>query len=78
MTIMEGKTGNTVTYGRTIVIGDESFKQEKVWFGWDAVVPEGEDPDKVLDGLRAKADALEKEERETWHIRRHERLKARY
>lgn len=51
----------TVTYGRTIVLDGRHFKQEKVWFGWDAEVDEGEDADKVLHQLRQKADALETE-----------------
>lgn len=57
-----------VTYGRTIVVGDKSFRQEKVWFGWDAEVDaDTEDPDKVLAELRERANILEKEERRNFN-----------
>ncbi len=57
-----------ITHGRTIVVGDKSFRQEKVWFGWDAEIDtDTENEEQALAILRERADVVEAEERRNFN-----------
>lgn len=57
----------TVSYGRTIEVGGPFGRHgrpvEKVWFGWEVELEEGEDEAIVTENLQALADAREMAER---------------
>lgn len=59
-----------VSYGRTVVLEGRRFSQDKVWFGWEAEVQEGDDPDDCMKVLQARAEQLEMEEKRRAYRRR--------
>jgi hypothetical protein len=58
-----------VVYGRSIEVGKFGRGPSgKVWFGWEAEVLEGT-KDQAMDLLRARADKVEADERESFRVR---------
>lgn len=66
-----------ISYGRTIVVGDESFKQGKIWFGYEAELSEGEDVGEAIRTIRMAADDWEQKERDEYATRQHRRRNGR-